>query len=192
MYCIVQNSQKQKELEKKANIESSWLYEGKIFSLRRDVITVPKQPPHYWDIVVHPGAVAILPIQNNGDLVLIRQWRRAIGEILYEIPAGLLEKGESPDICAQRETQEETGYRAKKIIPFGGMYTAPGFCNEYLHLFLAKDLEVAPLPKDIHEAIDVEEIPLNKALELIDRKIIIDSKTISVLLMYQRWQGKNR
>lgn len=187
---MMEKSQKQKELEKDADIESSLIYEGKIFSLRRDILTFDDSPSYHWDIVIHPGAVAVLPIQNNGDLVLIKQWRRAIGKILYEIPAGLLEKGESPEFCAQREIQEETGYRAKEIIPLGGIYTAPGFCNEYLHLFLAKDLEEAPLPPDIHEAIDVEEMPLKRALDLIDNHTIVDAKTISVLLLYQRWQKK--
>lgn len=186
----MEKAQKQKELETNASIESSLIYEGKIFSLRRDVLQFDNYPPHTWDIVIHPGAVAVLPLQSNKNLVLIKQWRHAVQKILYEVPAGVLEKGESPEKCAQREIQEEIGYRAKKIFSLGGIYSAPGFCSEYLHLFLAKDLEKAPLPADLHEAIDVEEMPFERALELIDKQMIIDAKTISIILLYQRWQKK--
>ena len=96
------------------------------------------------EVVTHPGAAAILPIDEEGNLVLIKQWRHAVREILIEVPAGVLEKGEEPIICAQRELQEETGYKAHKLSPLGGFFTASGFCNEYIFLFLAKDFRKLP------------------------------------------------
>lgn len=183
----MKNSNKQKELESSAHIESEWIHKGKIFSLRRDHIQFESCPPHDWDIIVHPGAVAIIPIANNGNLILIHQWRRAIGKIIYELPAGTLEENEPPLACAQREIQEEIGYKAKNLIPLGGLYSAPGFSTEYIHLFIATELEESRLPQDTHEGIDVEEISLEKALNLIDIEEIDDAKTIAGISRYQRW-----
>lgn len=182
----MENSLKQQQLEAAAKIESKELYKGKFFSLRRDIIQIDPHPPHTWDIILHPGAVAVLPIKKNGNLLLIQQWRRPVQKILYEIVAGILEKNESPLSCAQRELQEEAGYKAEKLTSLGGFYTAPGFCTEYIHLFIAQDLLESSLPKDLHEAIDLAEMTLEDALTLIDNHEIIDVKTICAILRYER------
>jgi len=186
----MENSLKQQELEKKSSIRSKELYKGKIFSLRRDTIQFDEHPPHDWDIIVHPGAVAMIPINDKGNLLLIQQWRRAIEKIIYELPAGCLDENEAPLACADRELQEEIGYKAKTFISFGGFYSAPGFCTEYLYLFLAKDLIESSLPGDIHEAIDVIEVSLDQALNWIEQGKIEDVKTIAGILRYQRWLQK--
>ncbi len=183
----MKNSLFQKELESRAVIESETVYEGEIFSVRHDILNFESKPPHDWFIVVHPGAVAAIPINADGKLVLIKQWRRAIEQIIYEIPAGTLDKGESPLDCIDRELQEEIGYRAKTLIPLGGYYPTPGFCDEYVHLYIAKDLSESSLPKDIHEAIDVVEVELEEALALIDSNQIQDGKTVAGILRYARW-----
>ncbi len=183
----MENSKRQKQLEEKANLETREIYKGKIFSVRKDRLQFDSHSLHEWDIIEHRGGVAIIPVSKNGTLFLIQQWRRAIGKIIYEIPAGKLDEGETPLLCAQKELQEEIGYRAKEMIPFGGLYTTPGFCTEYIHFFIAKDLEENSLSKDIHEAIDVVEVSLNDALNLIDSEEITDAKTIAGLLRYQRW-----
>lgn len=187
----MENSKRQQELESQALIKSEWLYKGKIFSLRQDTLQFPENPSFLWDIIIHPGAVAVLPITKNGTLLLIHQWRRPINQIIYELPAGTLEERETPLKCAERELQEEVGYKANQFIPLGGLYSAPGFCTEYIHLFIAKNLEKSELPKDIHEAIDLVEISLESALNLIDNEEIKDSKTICGILRYKRWLKKH-
>jgi len=175
---------KSQELEEQGvPTETSWIYKGRIVSLKIDTKSCSRFNRRR-EIVIHPGAVAILPIDEHGNLILIEQWRHATQKIMLEIPAGILEQGESPDVCAQRELQEEAGYLAKTLIPMGGVYTSPGFCNEYIHLFLAKDLEVSYLPPDECEAIDLKVLSLDKALEMIQKKEIEDSKTINAIFYY--------
>jgi ADP-ribose pyrophosphatase len=178
--------EKQKELEAKARVETTSIHEGKIFTFRREKLHLKGEPPHEWDIIQTRGAVALIPITTKGNLLLIRQWRRAVNQIIYELPAGNLEKGEEPMSCAQRELQEETGFKAENLTPFGGLFSTPGFCTEYVHLFIATGLKPSPLPPDLHEGIEIAEIPLQEALLMIDSGKIIDGKTVAGLLRYQR------
>jgi len=182
----MENALNQKKLEEKAKVETKQIFKGKVFTLQRDRLYFDDHPPHDWDLIVHPGAVAIIPIANNGNIVLIKQWRRAINKIIYELPAGTLDSGETPLECAKREIQEEIGYKANTIIPFGGLYSAPGFSTEYIHLYIAKDLIKSSLPQDTHEGIDVCHLPLSKILQLIDTNEIDDAKTISGIMRYKR------
>ncbi|NGX39950.1 MAG: ADP-ribose pyrophosphatase [Chlamydiae bacterium] len=180
------NSLKQKELESQAIASEKRIFEGKVFSVIREDLKFEGLPPHFWEIVQHPGAVALLPVTQKGTLLLIQQWRRPVEKILYEIPAGTLKKNEIPEKAAIRELQEEIGYLPKTLIPFGGLYSAPGFCSEYIHLYIAKDLSESTLPADDHEAIDIVELSLEEALGFIDDGTIQDAKTIISLLRYQR------
>ena len=180
------NSNRQALEEQNAKTERNWIYHGKIISLCSDHIEFSHKPAQKWDIVVHPGAVAILPIDSDGHVLLIKQWRRAAQKIMIEIPAGTLEPDEDPLICAQRELQEETGYKSKKITHLGGFYTAPGFCTEYIELYLAENLSEDPLEADDTEAIDLIRLSLEDALKLVDNHSILDSKTITALLQYDR------
>jgi ADP-ribose diphosphatase len=182
----MERSQLQAEEELKGEWEKKQIYKGKIISLRADTLKSLGRPSHTWDIVEHPGAVVIVPITDEGDILLVKQWRRAAEKILLELPAGTLENGEPPLLCAQRELQEETGYRAHELIPMGGFFSAPGFCTEYLHLFLAKGLYPSPLPHDDNEAIDLVKMPLAQALEMIDAYQFLDAKTIAGILLYAR------
>ena len=141
---------------------------------------------------MHPGAVAIVPINEQGNLLLVKQWRRAANRITLELPAGTLEENEPPLECAQRELQEEIGYKADTFISLGGFYSSPGFCTEYIHLFIAETLSESSLLPDDHEAIDVVEISLIDALKLIDSHQMNDSKTIIGILQYDRWNRQNR
>lgn len=182
----MKQSLNQKNLEESALSTEEELYSGKIFRLVRETLQFEQSPPHNWDVIHHRGAVALLPITEKGSLLLIQQWRRPIGEIIYEIPAGTLDEGEDPKECAQRELQEEIGMKAATLLPFGGIYSAPGFCTEYIHFFIAKKLSESSLPKDIHEAIDVVEMSLDEALSKIDSGEIDDAKTICAILRYMR------
>lgn len=184
----MKKSLEQKTLESRAKCTSKELYSGKVFSVRRD--TLEFDDHHYnWEFVIHPGAVMAVPVAPNGKLILIQQWRRAIGQIIYELPAGVPHQNEAPRDAIDRELQEEIGYKAGTLLDLGGFYSSPGFCNEYIHLFIAKDLTQSTLPADLHEAIDIIEMDLTDALTLIDEGQILDMKTVAGLLRYHRWHA---
>lgn len=181
------NSHLRKKLEEKARVESQTLVKGKVFSLKQDILHFEDLPAQHWYIIEHPGAVAMIPVTFNGNLLLIKQWRRPVQKIIYEIPAGCIDEGEPLEQCAQRELQEEIDYRANELISLGSFYSSPGYSNEKVHLFIARGLVASSLDGDEHEAIDIEEIPLSQSLEMIDRGEIQDAKTILALLRYERW-----
>lgn len=185
---MVENSQLQYELEKQAEIDSKVIFKGRIITLKRECFQIGDKAIQF-DIIVHPGAVAIIPINEKGHLLLVKQWRRAIQKIILEIPAGTIEKGEDPYLCAQRELQEEIGYQAATLIPLGGYQIAPGYSSEYLHLFIAQGLTSSQLTPDDGEYIDVVELSLDQVLTLIDEHQIEDVKTIAAILQYQRWRN---
>lgn len=180
------NAEKQQKLEHSAHIDTRWAFKGAGLTLRQDILQFPDGRMKEWNIIERPDAVVIIPLLSDDEVILIKQFRRAAGEILFELPAGLLEEGEHPESCAAREIREETGYAAMEMIPFGQMISAPGFCSERLHFFLGKHLEPAPLPPDLDEAIDLFPIHLSEALSMIDDGRIIDAKTIAGLLRYVR------
>jgi ADP-ribose pyrophosphatase len=181
---MTEHAAEQEEQERNAPIERALVYQGKTISLRTD-----RWKHHVWDIVLHPGAVVILPVTADGKLILVRQWRRAVGKILIELPAGTLEKGEAIAVCAQRELQEETGFKSHELIALGGFYSAPGFCSEYLHFFVALQLEHAPLQPDGDEAIDLLSVTLDEAWQMIRSGEICDSKTIAGVARYVQFQS---
>ena len=183
---MAKKSHTQAQQEKSASVESRLVHAGPVFALRVDTYLLDGKPRE-WDIVVHPGAVVILAVNDRGEILFVEQWRRAAQQVMIELPAGTLEKSEPPLLCAQRELQEETGFRAKDLIPLGGFFTVPGYCTEYLHFFLAKNLEPAPLPGDDGEEIDLLALPLDKVHELIDNGGICDAKTIAGVYRYERW-----
>ncbi len=170
--------------EKLSSIKSRFVYEGKYLKVRQDIIESPGHPTKTWDIGVNPGAVAVIPINSQGRVVLVEQWRRAIGCITLELPAGMLDPDESPEDCAQRELQEETGFKAGSLIAFGGCYSSPGTFTEYLHLFIGKDLSESPLQADDTDGIDVRAITFDEAKKLIKKGEISDAKTVVGILRY--------
>ncbi len=170
--------------EKNSKIDSHWAYEGKFLKVRHDVIHTPHHPVKTWDIVVTLGAVAIIPIDPQGHIILVEQWRRALERITLELPAGMLDPGESPATCAQRELQEETGYKAGSLQPFGGCFSSPGSMAEYIHLYLGQDLTESPLHADDTDVIDVRAVSLTEAKKMIENGQICDAKTIVGILRY--------
>lgn len=142
--------------------------------------------------VVHGGAVALWPITADGKILMVRQFRHCIEEALLEVCAGTLEAGEDPAECADRELREETGFKAEKLTPIGGIYSAPGFCTEKLHCFLAEGLTRAPLPPDADEQIDLEFLTPAQFEEKIATGEICDAKTLSCWAFYQAWKNRNR
>ena len=169
-------------LEKNAKIDTRWAFEGKYLKVRHD--TIHTNPVKNWDIVVSLGAVAVIPIDSQGHIVLVEQWRRAIERVTLELPAGMLDPGESPEDCAQRELQEETGFKAGSLKPFGGCFSSPGCMSEYIHLYLGKDLSESPLNADDTDLIDIRAVSLDEALKLIGNGQICDAKTIVGIMRY--------
>jgi len=180
------NAESQAAAERRAEITAETAYQGKFIRVRKDIILLDDHPPKIWDIIIPPGAVGIVPVTEDGKVVLVEQWRRAIGKITIEIPAGMLEQGEPALECAQRELQEETGLRAESLVPFGGCYVSPGISSEYIHLFLAKDLQPSPLRAEDTDGIDVRAVSLSEAFKMIEEGAICDAKTIIGILKYAR------
>lgn len=162
---------------------------GPVFSVERREFTNPRDPSApsiVRDIVRHPGAVAVVPVLDDGRLVLIRNHRVAVDEWLVELCAGKLERGEAPASAAGRELIEETGYRADSVTPLGTIYTSPGFADELMHLFLARGLHVVPQALEDGERIEVILRTPEEALAMIESGEIRDGKTIAGLMLWWR------
>ncbi len=159
------------------------VFSGRIIEARVDTLLMPDGSTITREVVAHPGAVAIVPIDADDNALLVRQYRHAVGERLLEIPAGVIERGESPDDTAQRELQEEIGFASLDLRALGGVYSAPGFCDEFLYLYIARDLTPSRLPGDEDEDISVERIPMSRVDRLIRLGEIQDAKSVAGLLM---------
>ena len=142
---------------------------------------------HKREVVVHPGAVVVLAIDDQGRVLLIRNRRYAIDQYLIELPAGTLEKKEDPINCAGRELLEETGYLAGRLKPIGTYFTSPGILTEKMYAFAAYDLQKKQTALEEGEEIELEPTPLDEAIRMIGEGRIQDGKTIATLLMYDRF-----
>ena len=159
------------------------VYEGQVINLRVDTVAIPGGGTHDFEIVEHRGAVAVIPMDDAGNVYLIRQYRDAVQDHLLEIPAGGLEPNESPLECARRELQEEIGLYPEQIEELGRFYLTPGYSTELLTLYLARKLRPSPLHSEVDEAIvGVEQMPLQQALRFVMAREIRDAKTILGLL----------
>lgn len=164
-------------------LSSRRVYDGRVINLRVDTVELPDGRTTTREVVEHHGAVAIVPLLDDGRVVLVRQYRRAVGEELLEIPAGTLEQGEDPDECAVRELAEETNYRAGRMERMYFTYLAPGYSSEGMHAYLARDLEPCQGTPDQDEWIDVERVPLAEAVGMIRNGAIKDAKSVAGILM---------
>ena len=146
---------------------------------------------HHREIVVHAGAVCVLPILPDERIVLLRQKRYAVGQIIVELPAGTLEKNEPPMNCAGRELLEETGYLAGRLKPIGNFFTSPGILTEKMYAFAAYDLVKQRQALEEGEEIELMEVPLDTAIAMVRDGQIADGKTVATLLWYDRFfRGK--
>lgn len=165
-------------LEEKT-IKSEKIFTGRVISLQVDEVELPNGKTSNREIIKHPGAVAILPITNDGKIVMVEQFRKALERTLVEIPAGKLETGEKPEVCARRELEEETGYSCENLDWLISFYTSPGFADEIVHLYVATGLtkkeNAATLDED--EFVNILELSLTEAKQFIDDKKIYDAKT---------------
>jgi ADP-ribose diphosphatase len=163
------------------------VYQGHAFNVRRDKIRFPNQNVAQLDIIEHPGAVTILPIDADGRIIFVRQYRHAAGKELLELPAGTLDEGEAPETCALREIREETGFAAGKLVELGEFYLAPGYSTEYMTVYLATDLHPSPLPGDADEFITLDKLPVEKAFQLAQDGELLDGKSLAALLLARKY-----
>ncbi len=167
---------------KEKTISTSYLYRGKIINVRQDRVRDARGKETFREIAEHPGAVAILAVDENQEVVLVRQHRQPAGEVLLEVPAGKLEPNEEPMECARRELAEETGLTAGRWQELISFYTSPGFCDELIYLYIAEDLSRgSAAAADPDENIREEVISLAEAGKMILEGRIKDGKTIIAL-----------
>ena len=169
-------------------VESRRVYEGRVVNLRVDRVKLPDGRSAVREVVEHAPVVAIVALDGQGDVLLVRQYRLPVRQSLLEIPAGGVDSGDSPEEAAQRELQEETGQRAGRLKRLCSFFVSPGYCDEYMDLYLATGLEPSALAADADESIEVVRLPLDEALRLIERGEIRDAKTIVGLWAAARYQ----
>lgn len=167
-------------------IGSKKAFAGRVLDVNVETHRMPDGRKSDFEVIRHPGGAAILPVFPDGRILLIRQFRPAIGKMIYEIPAGRLEPGESPSDCAARELIEEAGYAAGQVMPLGGFWSTPGFCDEYIYLFYTTNLTEAEQQLEPDEVIELCPMTLDQALLMVDNGEILDSKTLLALLLYQK------
>ena len=167
-------------------LETKRIFEGKIVNLRVDKVELPDGRSATREVVEHRGAVAVVPMLDSKRLVLVRQYRQPVGKILLEIPAGCLEKDESPEDCAKRELMEEIGYDPQKLTKMFHSHLSPGYSTEVLHTFLAEDLVKVPENRDMDEFLEVVTLDFRDAVEMIRGGEITDAKSICGILLAER------
>lgn len=155
---------------------------GARFELITDRITLPNGRTAMADLLKHPGASAVLPFFDDGRVLLIRQYRFATGGALLEVPAGKLDPGETPETCASRELEEETGWRAARIERLGSIWTSPGFTDEVIHLYRASGLTPGATAHERDEVMEVHEVRWSEVLRMVREREIVDTKTLNAVL----------
>lgn len=170
-------------------IKSERLYHGRIFDLIIEDIEETPGSIRTCEIVSHPGGAVVVPLLDNGNVILVRQYRYPLKKFIVELPAGKLEPNEDPLSAAQRELQEETGYMADKYEKLTTMFSTPGFCSEVLHIYLATGLKKSEYGQNLDEgeqSLTVEYHPLSAVVEMIVHGEIGDSKTVAGILLTER------
>jgi len=160
-------------------VQTETIYQGRAFQVRKDLVRLPDGVVTQLDIVQHVGAVTVIPLDDEDRVWFVRQYRHATGKHLLELPAGTIEPGELPEVCAAREIREEVGMRAGKLHKLGEFFLAPGYSTEYMHVFLATDLVPDPLPGDQDEFLSIERIPLSALDQSVRSGAIQDGKTLA-------------
>lgn len=164
-------------------LSSQQIYDGRILKLRLDTVKLPSGRVTKREIVEHDDSIAIVAIDGDDNVLLVKQFRKAVEKEVLEIPAGGIEPEEEPVAAVKRELREETGFLPQRVERIGGFYTSPGYSSEFLHLFVASDLTPAKLQAEDTESIKVERVPISRILELIRTGTINDAKSVAGLLM---------
>ena len=170
-------------------VEETTVFDGKVFRVVVRDVELFDGSHSRRDVVLQHGGAAIVALDSENNVYLVRQFRSPYGKVIYEIPAGKLEKDEDPKLCAIRELKEETGMEASSVESLGEMYATPGYCSEIIHLYLATGLTCGEGRPDDGEFLQVHKIPLSEVLEMIDRNEISDAKTLAGILKTARRVG---
>ena len=167
------------------------IFDGNLLHVRKDKVKLPNGGTAYREWIRHPGAAAVIPVTEDGQIILVRQYRYPIDEVTLEIPAGKLDMpGEDPLECAKRELSEETGYTAKEYKFFTKLATCVGFCNEVIYTYAAQGLEPGKQHTDEDEFINVVKLPLSEAVAMVEDGRINDAKSVTAILMLDRILNK--
>ena len=164
-------------------LKSEEVFTGNLLTVYCDQVELPNGKEASREFIRHPGAIAVVPVTDDGKIVLVRQYRYPVGKNMLEVPAGKLDKGEQPDQCVLRELEEETGYVAKNIRKLSSIYTTPGFTDEVIHLYIAEELTLAKQCPDEDEFLDVEIYTKEEIRAMIEDGTINDAKSMLALLL---------
>ena len=164
-------------------VQSKKLFQGKLLNVWQDKVAYPDGREFNFEVIKHPGSVVILPVDEQGMVWLVRQYRHPVGGMFLELPAGTIEKGEVPELCAAREIQEEIGMAARHLEKIGKIYLTPGYSDEVMHVFLATGLFESKLDQDDGEFIELEKYTLAELYDQLDQGLIHDGKTAAILGM---------
>ena len=171
--------------------KSDVIFKGIVFDIKVDQIEYDSGNAGVREVILHNGGAVVVPVTEEGKIIFVKQYRYPFNEWMYELPAGKLEKGEDPFICATRELTEETGYTSNNISKLGRIYTSPGFCDEILHIYLAENLIEGNHNREEGEfGMEVFEFTLDEIDKMIDDGKIVDSKSISGVYFYKNKNSK--
>lgn len=171
-------------------LHSEIVYQGRAFSVRRDQVEMPNGKSVNLDVVQHTGAVTLIPIDSEGKVWFVRQYRHPAQKSLLELPAGTLEPDEPPEDCARREIREEIGMAADRLEKLGKFYMAPGYSTEFMHVYLATGLHESPLEGDEDEFLSIEKIHMGNVFSMAAAGEIQDGKTLAALLLLRPYYGE--
>lgn len=164
------------------SVSSNTLFTGNIITLKKEMVTLPNGKQASREIVGHPGGVGIVAVDDNRQVLMVRQYRRPFDELVLEIPAGKLNYGEAPRACGIRELEEETGAKAASFEYLGKHYPSPGFCQEIIHIYLATGLTMGDVHPDEDEFLEIEKYPLAELVDMVLENKIYDTKTVIGIL----------
>ncbi len=170
-------------MQPEQTISSERVFDGRIVGVRTDAVLLPNGRNTTREVVEHRPSVVVVPMDADGNAILVRQYRYPAERVLLEAPAGVVEESETPDDCAMRELQEEIGFSSRDLRALGGFWMSPGYCTEFMYAYLAKDLVSSRLEADTDESIEVERVSISRVSRLIRLGEIQDAKTIAALLM---------
>ena len=173
-------------------LERRSIFAGKVVDLAIERVQLPNGNTTELELIRHPGAAAVVPLETDGEVHLVRQYRHATGQWLLEVPAGKLDPGETPSTCASREIEEEVGVRASRLDSLGWLWTTPGFTDEKIHLYLARDLQAVGQALQADEVLSVVSMPLATAIRKVHEGEICDAKSMCALLRAERFLRDER
>jgi ADP-ribose pyrophosphatase len=169
-------------------LRSERRYSGTVFNLVIDEVEYPSGNRGVREVAEHPGGAVVVPLLDDGSVLLVNQFRYPVKKNLLELPAGKLAAGEDPKVCAARELEEETGYTAGTLTKLTAIYTTPGFCSEQLHLYVATNLKKLPTGQRLEEGemdLTVTAVPFDEVIQMIESQAIVDGKTICGIFLVE-------